>query len=500
MPSDHESVPTRLHEVAPDDRPADDGAANEIARREQNAIARFAERERADELRPRPITRRASLLRTLDGFLFAFAGLAAIWLGYLLVRYGVRANWQALLLIVFWILFTYLLLPRLHRILTHLYVPGYFIGRARTSDGLLGDPVNIGIYAHEAQIHRAMAGAGWNRADDLTPASGRRIVTSTLTRRSYPQAPVSPLLLFDRQQDFAYQQEVAGNPAKRHHVRFWRCPEGWMLPGGYPMDWLAAGTYDRAVGLSLFTLQITHKIAADTDIERDFIVDTVRETSPEVGLKMIDNFSTGYHARNGGGDLIETDGHLPILDLQAIEAEEIPAPEMTDSRRKRPSQTTFGSVMAILRGLGFLLFAALAAAVLVFAVQHPGQLTPDMVTSSLISGDPVTVLVVVVVYLATFGVLDVVLGIATYRGTNWGRILVMLTAVVSTAIAFVSNARGTSVVTLGTLPGVAAGILVLLALSSHRARAFAEQPRSAPKEISAETAGRWPAATGPDIH
>ena len=489
MPSDHEFVPTRLHEVAPDDRPADEGAANEIARREQNAIARFAERERADELRPRPITRRASLLRTLDGFLFAFAGLAAIWLGYLLVRYGVRANWQALLLIVFWILFTYLLLPRLHRILTNLYVPGYFIGRARTSDGLLGDPVNIGIYAHEAQIHRAMAGAGWNRADDLTPASGRRIVTSTLTRRSYPQAPVSPLLLFDRQQDFAYQQEVAGNPAKRHHVRFWRCPEGWMLPGGYPMDWLAAGTYDRAVGLSLFTLQITHKIAADTDIERDFIVDTVRETAPEAGLKMIDNFSTGYHARNGGGDLIETDGHLPILDLQAIEAEEIPAPEMTDSRRKRPSQTTFGSVMAILRGVGFLLLAALAAAALAFAVRHPGQLTPDMVTSSLISGDPATVLVVVVVYLATFGVLDVVLGIATYRGTNWGRILVMLTAVVSTVVAFVSNALvQCRLVTLGTLPGVAAEILVLLALSSHRARAFAEQPRPAAKEISAETA------------
>ena len=48
------------------------------------------------------------------------------------------------------------------------------------------------------------------------------------------------------------------------------------------MDWLAAGTYDRSVGLSLFTLQITHKIEANTDIERDFIVDTVTAGSPEV--------------------------------------------------------------------------------------------------------------------------------------------------------------------------------------------------------------------------
>ena len=55
-------------------------------------------------------------------------------------------------------------------------------------------------------------------------------------------------------------------------MRFWRCPEGWQLPGGYAVDWLAAGTYDRSVGLSLFTLQVTHKIDADTDIERDYIV------------------------------------------------------------------------------------------------------------------------------------------------------------------------------------------------------------------------------------
>ena len=70
-------------------------------------------------------------------------------------------------------------------------------------------------------------------------------------------------MLFDRQQDFAYQQEVGGSTSQRHHVRFWRCPEGWMLPGGYAVDWLAAGTYDRSVGFSLFTFQITHKIEAE---------------------------------------------------------------------------------------------------------------------------------------------------------------------------------------------------------------------------------------------
>lgn len=118
-------------------------------------------------------------------------------------------------------------------------------------------------------------------------------------------------------QDLAYQQEVAGSPAQRHHVRLWRCPDGWLLPGGRRVDWLAAGTFDRAVGLSLFTLQVTHRIDADTDIERDHIVHSVSGV-PGVAVDVIRDFSTGYHSRNGGGDSITTDGDLPIVDVRDV--------------------------------------------------------------------------------------------------------------------------------------------------------------------------------------
>jgi hypothetical protein len=163
-----------------------------------------------------------------------------------------------------------------------------------------------------------MAAAGWTRADPVTLASSWRIITSTLTRRSYADAPVSPLFLFGRQQDFAYQQEVDGNPAQRHHVRFWKCPDGWLLPGGRRVDWLAAGTFDTHVGLSLFTLQVTHKIDADTDVERDHIVATGTAAEPRASVDVIADFSTGYHARNGGGDSITTDGDLPIIDVRSV--------------------------------------------------------------------------------------------------------------------------------------------------------------------------------------
>lgn len=263
--------------------------------------------------------RRVSVLTALDQFFFIFAGVAAIWFAWLLLNESFHIGWWGIpLFLVFWGMLAYLALPRLHRMLTTIYVPDYFIGRTRTSDGLLGDPINLALLGEEAQLHQAMRAASWTLADDVTLQSSWRIIASTVTRKSYDEAPVSPLFLFGRKQDFAYQQEVAGNPAKRHHVRFWRTPEDWLLPGGTRVDWLAAGTFDRAVGFSLFTLQVTHKIEANIDIERDHIIATVQEANPDASLHVLREFSTGYHSRNGGGDSIRTDGHLPVIDLSAM--------------------------------------------------------------------------------------------------------------------------------------------------------------------------------------
>ncbi|MFK4337144.1 MULTISPECIES: LssY C-terminal domain-containing protein [unclassified Kocuria] len=171
-------------------------------------------------------------------FVFAVVILRSVDDGWTLLGYS----------IVFWGIMAYLALPRLHRTLTAIYVPSYFIGRTVTPDGLLGDPVNLAVNGSRDQIHTAMRAAGWTLADPITIGSSWGIVKSSVTRKSYPEAPVSPLLLFGKVQEFAYQQEVDGNAAQRHHIRFWPCPEGWPLPGGHRVQWLAAGTYDRAVG------------------------------------------------------------------------------------------------------------------------------------------------------------------------------------------------------------------------------------------------------------
>ncbi len=290
-----------------------------------------------------------------DHFFFIFAGVAAGILTWFILQAGFQHSWLDLLLIViFWVVTAYLTLPRLHAIFTKIYVPDYFIGRTRTPDGLLADPVNLGFCGSEEQLHQGMQSAGWTLAEDITLKSSWGIVLSTLSKRSYPQAPVSSLKLFGRQQDFTYQQEVDGNPKKRHHVRFWKTPDGWLLPGGHRVDWLAAGTYDTGVGFSFFTFQITHRIDADTDSERDYIVETLQYAQPETEVQVIKDFSTGYHARNGGGDSIVTDGDLPILIFHhrahASQRKQDPLDlhSARDIAQKLPMNVLIGSVMVVL--------------------------------------------------------------------------------------------------------------------------------------------------------
>jgi hypothetical protein len=263
--------------------------------------------------------RTAGALLVIDRIFFFLGAVAAGWMAYLTIHkivVGGLHDWW--LVLVLWVLLAYLILPRVQTILAHIYVPDYFIGRTRINEGLLGDPVNIALLGSEDQVRAAMIAAGWQQADELGFRSGLRIVASTLSRRPYPTAPVSALYVFNRMQDFAFEQEVAGSPAQRHHVRFWATAPGWRLPGGTAVDWVAAGTFDRKVGISDFTLQVTHKVSDDTDVERDHVVDTLLSSNSSASRTVIDHFSSGYHSRNGGGDAIETDGNLPIVDLAKV--------------------------------------------------------------------------------------------------------------------------------------------------------------------------------------
>jgi hypothetical protein len=245
-----------------------------------------------------------------------------------------------------------------------------------------------------------------------------------------------------------------------------------MLPGGHAVDWLAAGTYDRSVGLSLFTLQVTHKIEENTDDERDFIVQTVTAGDRAVDVEVIRNFGTGYHSRNGGGDRIQTDGHLPVLDLRRVDAPAQADQSVTDSRDRRHAPTVFGAGVALVRALIYLV-AAVA-----WVVSEDSFYEIAAEGGLLVAGVELQSLLFLSVALLLFAALaDAVLAVAVLAGSNLARLTLMSLSALTTALTFATSVRAGEAVPLLHLPTLGISTLVMLALSSHRAREFATRPR-----------------------
>lgn len=212
--------------------------------------------------------------------------------------------------IVTWLVLAYVVLPwhwsryvRRHPALENL--PGV----TRTSAGLPGDPLNVGLVGHETEVQQAMRKARWYPADPLSLKSDLRIAADSVLERPYDDAPVSDLFLFGRKEDLAFEQPVGHDPRQRHHVRFWKADR--LDPEGRPL-WIGAVTFDQRVGLSHTTGQITHHISADVDAERDRLIENLQSSGSLAESYAIDDFHEPPEGRNGGGDPWHTDGRLRI--------------------------------------------------------------------------------------------------------------------------------------------------------------------------------------------
>jgi len=138
----------------------------------------------------------------------------------------------------------------------------------RTGDDLPGDPLNIGLVGATEDLVHAMHAAGWHPADPVTFRTSIGIIGSVVLDRPYPDAPVSPLFLDGRREDLAFEKPDGRSADRRHHVRLWRVLENGEE--GRPV-WLGAATFDKGVGISRYTGQVTHHIAPDIDAERDLL-------------------------------------------------------------------------------------------------------------------------------------------------------------------------------------------------------------------------------------
>jgi hypothetical protein len=233
-------------------------------------------------------------------------------------RRGLWFFWIALSLLSIWAVVAYLLAPSVWK----LYFRHHFsleVDRiTHTADGHPGDPLNVAVVGTEEDLIRAMVAIGWSPANSITFESSLRIVVDSLLRRPDDQAPVSSLYLFGRKQDLAFEQPVGNSPRQRHHVRFWHSPQVNDRP-----LWFGAATFDRSVGLSHTTGEVTHHIGPDVDAERDRIAEQLESGNWVKEEYWEDHFHEELEGRNGGGDPWHTDGKLVVLVLENRDTESL---------------------------------------------------------------------------------------------------------------------------------------------------------------------------------
>jgi hypothetical protein len=243
---------------------------------------------------------------------FKFADHRLPWVLALGVTYGVAA---------------YVILPRAVRmglkILQRKHVPRFTI----TGDGLPGDPVNLVLAGTLQQLRSAFAAAGWVEADRLGLASSWRMARAFVFNSPYPTAPFSTLYLFGRGQDIGFQKAIDNSPRKRHHVRFWAMSLAyaedtvgtaafWLNADRPPDDtqvlWVGAGTRDTGFSLTRLTFQITHATDADTNAERDYIIDELRKSG---AIGDVTSYRSGEHLPVGRVNHYVTDGDVSVAHL-----------------------------------------------------------------------------------------------------------------------------------------------------------------------------------------
>ena len=88
--------------------------------------------------------------------------------------------------------------------------------------------VNFVLIGSQQQVQSALDAANWHVADTDDKKAVLEAVMETYEKKDYLSMPMSTLYLFDRPQDFGYEQaEPIAMVASRHHFRLWKAPFTW---------------------------------------------------------------------------------------------------------------------------------------------------------------------------------------------------------------------------------------------------------------------------------
>jgi hypothetical protein len=185
--------------------------------------------------------------------------------------------------------------------------------RVHDHAGNLGDMVNFVIVGSKENVQSALEAADWHLADVDGKEAGLKAILNTYEKKDYLEMPMSHLYLFDRMQDFGYEQAQAFSVvASRHHFRLWKAPFTWR-----DQDvWVGAGTHDTGFEKDVRTGHLTHKIDPDVDQEHENIAQSLEKTGKAKNMTYYLPANPVQDAKNASGGGYHSDGKLLLVFLK----------------------------------------------------------------------------------------------------------------------------------------------------------------------------------------
>lgn len=182
--------------------------------------------------------------------------------------------------------------------------------RVSDPEGRPGDRVNFILIGSQEQVQAALKAAGWVVVDRTDKDAILRGLLASLSKEAYVTMPMSELHLFGRPQDFGYAQaDPLRVVASRNHFRLWKTP---YTLGGQTV-WAGAGTHDIGFERDQRNNGITHKIDPNTDLERDYIRDSLLQSGMVVKTDYITPDNPVRTARTATGGEFTSDGRTLLV-------------------------------------------------------------------------------------------------------------------------------------------------------------------------------------------
>jgi hypothetical protein len=173
--------------------------------------------------------------------------------------------------------------------------------------------VNFVLVGSQQQMQAALDAANWHLADTDDRRAVLNAVLETYDKKDYLAMPMSTLYLFDRKQDFGYEEaEAYSVVASRHHFRIWKAPFTW---NGQTV-WAGAGTHDIGFEKDQRNGKVTHKIDPAVDGERENIGSTLQQAGKAKSLSYYLPPDPVRDARNATGGGYHSDGRILVVVLQ----------------------------------------------------------------------------------------------------------------------------------------------------------------------------------------